>query len=170
MSTQTSDHFHENYVKLLLYGILWNEAKETSGSNIFDGKMKMKGDSLDETIHEIVNDIKKIGSDMNEDIFVYSLIYICRLQDCGIYISRDNIESLVMVSILIAQKFLIDISYDNLDISNVSNMSLKTINKLEISMLCILDYNVIVSDKDYNKVLNIISKKIKHSPPINKIQ
>jgi hypothetical protein len=66
---------------------------------------------------------------------------------------RPLIFRLAVVCIFIAHKFYSDFHYNIEDFSISSGVTIKDISKLETAMLDLLEYNIILSERDYYGVL-----------------
>ena len=82
---------------------------------------------------------------------VYSYIYIKRLQNCtGLKIGAGNWEKLLIVTLLLATKFVDDTTLTNKHFAFALNgLPLKTINRLEAVMLQALHWDIYVPISEY---------------------
>mmetsp|Transcript_412 Transcript_412/g.816 ORF Transcript_412/g.816 Transcript_412/m.816 type:complete len:309 (-) Transcript_412:67-993(-) len=86
--------------------------------------------------------------------FTMAMFYIDRLtgkqsrrEFC---ITSLNVHRIFLTAALLAVKFSEDVSYDNEHFARVGGVSLKELNRLELSMLAALDYRLSISKEDFS--------------------
>eukprot|EP00183_Erythrolobus_madagascarensis_P006178 CAMPEP_0185845224 /NCGR_PEP_ID=MMETSP1354-20130828/1244_1 /TAXON_ID=708628 /ORGANISM="Erythrolobus madagascarensis, Strain CCMP3276" /LENGTH=182 /DNA_ID=CAMNT_0028545133 /DNA_START=716 /DNA_END=1264 /DNA_ORIENTATION=+ len=65
-------------------------------------------------------------------------------------ITSLNVHRIFLTAALLAVKFSEDVSYDNEHFARVGGVSLKELNRLELSMLAALDYRLSISKEDFS--------------------
>ena len=101
---------------------------------------------------------------------VYSCIYIKRLQDgTGVKIGAGNWKKLLIITLLIASKFVDDTTLTNKHFAFALNcLSLKRINQLESVTLNALHWNVYVPISEYTiKYFELIQQPINPTTTCN---
>ena len=86
--------------------------------------------------------------DISKNLIIVSLIYIDRLK---IKFNYDNGHKLVLISLLIANKFLEDDNMNNNYWANCGGISLNYINKLEIKFLKRINYILYIQEEEFIK-------------------
>ena len=99
---------------------------------------------------------------MESEIPVISLIYIERLmKKAGILINENNWARIVMITLCVASKIWDDDSLENEHFAKVLNgVTLKEISILEKVFLGLIDYEVMVTNKQFAKYSFILSSFI----------
>uniref|UniRef100_A0A7S3PKS8 Cyclin-like domain-containing protein n=2 Tax=Sar TaxID=2698737 RepID=A0A7S3PKS8_9STRA len=91
---------------------------------------------------------------------VISMIYIDRI--CGKHtefaLSIDNIHRICMSAMLVATKFLEDEVFPNCFWSRVAGVSLAELNNLEKTFCHRIDFDLWVTDEEFNKTFSIFSR------------
>lgn len=96
--------------------------------------------------------------EINDYILIISLIYLDRLfEESSIILTNENIHKLLFTSILISAKNNEDIYNNNSIYSSEINISLKEMNKLEFSFLVLVNFNLYISKKEFEKYNNYIN-------------
>jgi len=100
------------------------------------------------TIEDYVNRIV-FNSYCSEECFVLALIYIERLirRNQGFFVDKYNVHRLILTSVMIAEKYLDDESFDNAYYSRVGGLSLKKMNELEREFLFMINFNLHVENE-----------------------
>ena len=99
-------------------------------------------------------------SGIEESTMILSLIYIDRIcKKKGIVLSKYNIHRLIFTAILIAIKYNEDIIYDNLYYSKIGGVTKKELLILENEFLQLIDFNLFVSNKIYQKYYEYLNLK-----------
>ena len=99
-------------------------------------------------------------SGIEESTIIISLIYIDRIcKKKGIVLSKYNIHRLIFTAILIAIKYNEDIIYDNLYYSKIGGVTKKELLILENEFLQLIDFNLFVSNKIYQKYYEYLNLK-----------
>eukprot|EP00009_Paramoeba_aestuarina_P014707 CAMPEP_0201524176 /NCGR_PEP_ID=MMETSP0161_2-20130828/21158_1 /ASSEMBLY_ACC=CAM_ASM_000251 /TAXON_ID=180227 /ORGANISM="Neoparamoeba aestuarina, Strain SoJaBio B1-5/56/2" /LENGTH=250 /DNA_ID=CAMNT_0047923467 /DNA_START=17 /DNA_END=769 /DNA_ORIENTATION=+ len=82
---------------------------------------------------------------------IVALIYLYRIiaKTDKTFINANTIHRLIMVSVVIATKFLDDFLQTNTFYARVGGISLSELNKLESEFLQILDFDLLVSEPEY---------------------
>ena len=97
-------------------------------------------------------------SGIEESTIIISLIYIDRIcKKKGIVLSKYNIHRLIFTAILIAIKYNEDIIYDNLYYSKIGGVTKKELLILENEFLKLIDFNLFVSNKMYQKYYDYLN-------------
>jgi hypothetical protein len=97
-------------------------------------------------------------SGIEESTMILSLIYIDRIcKKKGIVLSKYNIHRLLFIAILIAIKYNEDIIYDNLYYSKIGGVTKKELLILENEFLKLIDFNLFVSNKMYQKYYDYLN-------------
>lgn len=76
-------------------------------------------------------------------VYVYSLLLLDRAQEYNpnFTIHKKNIHRLLLVSNLLAAKYLDDLYYKNSFYAMVGGVSLKVLNELEVEFLSLINFN-----------------------------
>ena len=84
----------------------------------------------------------------SESCFIIAFIYIDRIlkNDPSIILTIKNVHRLILMSIIIAIKYLDDVYYDNETYSKIGGITLMEINSLENEFLNKIQYDLYVSD------------------------
>jgi len=101
---------------------------------------------------------------------VYSYIYIKRLQaGTGVKIGAGNWKKLLIVSLLLASKFVDDVTLTNKDFAcTLNGWSVKKINRLEAVMLQTLHWDIYVPISEYTtKYFELIQQPTKPTTTLN---
>jgi len=95
------------------------------------------------SIYEYVNRIV-LCSKGSEECFVLAMIYIERWvqENQGLFVNAYNVHRLILTSVMIAEKYLDDESFDNIYYCRVGGLSLKEINELEREFLVMINFNL----------------------------
>ena len=89
---------------------------------------------------------------IEDSTIIISLIYIDRIcKRKGIVLSEYSIHRLLFIAIIIAIKYNEDIIYDNLYYSKIGGVTKKELLILENEFLKLIDFNLFVSNKIYQK-------------------
>lgn len=86
--------------------------------------------------------------DISHNIIIVSLIYIDRLK---IKFNYNNVHKLVLVSLLITNKFLEDDNMNNNYWANCGGIPLNSLNKLEKEFLKRINYKLNVNEEEFIK-------------------
>ncbi|KAK2952196.1 putative cyclin-dependent protein [Blattamonas nauphoetae] len=77
------------------------------------------------------------------ECFLYALVFIVRYLDCThVVLSTQNVHRLLLVSLVIAIKFLDDVYYSNVDYARLGGLSVKELNSLEIHFLVTISFSL----------------------------
>ena len=114
------------------------------------------------SVEEIINLMIKFDM-YTEQILYLAFHYINELAKN--YIITDDIYILLFVTcLMIANKYLEDVPFDNKTYSRLINMNIYVLNELEIEIIKYFDYNLTVSmdqvEKIKNKFINIITNLV----------
>lgn len=93
--------------------------------------------------------------DISKNHIIVSLIYIDRLK---IKFNYDNCHKLVLISLLIANKFLEDDNMNNNFWANCGGISLNDINKFEIKFIKKINYMLYIQEEEFIKKYEEIFK------------
>eukprot|EP00357_Protocruzia_adherens_P024892 CAMPEP_0115015722 /NCGR_PEP_ID=MMETSP0216-20121206/26955_1 /TAXON_ID=223996 /ORGANISM="Protocruzia adherens, Strain Boccale" /LENGTH=191 /DNA_ID=CAMNT_0002385931 /DNA_START=165 /DNA_END=740 /DNA_ORIENTATION=+ len=87
-------------------------------------------------------------ADCSSVCYVVALIYIDRVirNTPGMQLTAFNVHRLVLISIMLAAKFVDDYHYDNYQYSKVGGISLQELNSLEVLFLGALQFDLTVDD------------------------
>jgi len=90
-------------------------------------------------------------SGCSEECFILSLIYVDRLinQNQNLIVNSLCVHRLIITSIMLAAKFFDDQYFNNAYYGKVGGVNCKEINSLEIEFLFMINFNLYVSEKDY---------------------
>ena len=72
----------------------------------------------------------------------------------NLVVSIDNMHRIMLITILIADKFLEDIPCGNDVFAEIMKMSVESISELELEFLCLLKYSPFISLSEIEQVLN----------------
>mmetsp|Transcript_13511 Transcript_13511/g.15396 ORF Transcript_13511/g.15396 Transcript_13511/m.15396 type:complete len:250 (-) Transcript_13511:856-1605(-) len=91
---------------------------------------------------------------------VMAMIYIDRIcsKDDTFVLSRDNVHRVCMCAVLVATKFLEDEVFPNSFWSRVAGVGLAELNHLETSFCCHIDFDLWVTDEEFNKTFSVFSR------------
>eukprot|EP00997_Jenningsia_sp_PLL12_P007352 NODE_3975_length_710_cov_218.993949_g3360_i0.p1 GENE.NODE_3975_length_710_cov_218.993949_g3360_i0~~NODE_3975_length_710_cov_218.993949_g3360_i0.p1 ORF type:complete len:188 (+),score=32.03 NODE_3975_length_710_cov_218.993949_g3360_i0:62-625(+) len=103
-------------------------------------------------IHEYLLRIVKYAY-CSPECFVFSLIYLDRLitRNKNCHITRFNIHRLIITSMLLAAKGRDDTYYSNAYYSAIGGIGNSEVNRLEVTFLVLVDFNLFVSPETYNQ-------------------
>jgi len=145
-----SNHLLNNALQFL--GMLIEKSKEYTGkeSLIINKKYydslgcKYPQISIENYLERIHNYIHFTSQEL-----LISLIYLNRIYEKKFKIEHRNIHKLMALCIIIAQKYHEDCLYKNFHYSRVVGIDLNNLNKLEIDVLTLLDFNAYVTEDEY---------------------
>merc|ERR1719295_121694 len=102
------------------------------------------------TVKSYIDRIAKYSS-CSEECFVLALIYIDRLikHNGNFLVNSLNVHRLIITSVMLAAKFFDDQYFNNAYFGKVGGVNCKEINSLEIEFLFMINFNLYVSEKDY---------------------
>lgn len=101
----------------------------------------------------------------SESCFVAMLIYLDRLtSSTPIVVNLSNIYRLLLTSMVLAVKFWEDKLRTNTFYAKVGGVSLKELNEMESNGLRLLEWNVHISDQDYQIYFNELKLHSTHCP------
>lgn len=84
--------------------------------------------------------------------FVVAYIYMDKfIQATNYYLTSLNAHRLLIASVLLATKFIEDVSYNNAYFAKVGGVSIEEMNKLELQLLCNLDYRLHVTVETFDQ-------------------
>lgn len=88
-----------------------------------------------------------IYSHCSPECFVFALIYLDRLlmNNPGFSITQCNVHRLIITSVLIAAKARDDTYYSNSYYASIGGITTKELNRLELMLLDMLQYNLFVT-------------------------
>eukprot|EP01012_Entosiphon_sulcatum_P036627 TRINITY_DN466_c0_g1_i1.p2 TRINITY_DN466_c0_g1~~TRINITY_DN466_c0_g1_i1.p2 ORF type:complete len:178 (-),score=29.73 TRINITY_DN466_c0_g1_i1:188-721(-) len=88
-----------------------------------------------------------IYSHCSPECFVFALIYLDRLlmANPGLTITQCNVHRLIITSVLIAAKARDDTYYSNSYYASIGGITTKELNRLELMLLDLLQYNLFVT-------------------------
>jgi len=94
--------------------------------------------------------IKRLISylDITKNLIVVSSIYINRLK---IKFNYNNFHKIILISLLISNKFFEDDNMNNKFWSNCGGIPLQQFNKLEIKFLIKINYNLYIEEEEFYK-------------------
>ena len=130
--------------------------------DIESGKMKEKNIKAKtpsfETIFERIKEWTKRAK-MESEIPIMALVYIERfMKKTGILINENNWERIVMVTLCVASKIWDDDSLENENFAQVfPDFSLKEISMIENKFLSLIEYEVMITSKQFTKYAFILS-------------
>jgi hypothetical protein len=152
----------EKYISLIKNDIInipeYNPLeKNNEYSNIQEKELNYKrrlfeGKAIPEiSIYDYLKRIKQYGKCTNETM-ITSFIHInILINKRMIRLTYYNIHRLLVVSIMISNKFFEDDYYDNKWWASIGGISLKEINVLEIEYCDLIEYNFYIKSEDYKK-------------------
>jgi len=102
------------------------------------------------SIEDYLNRISKY-SGCSEECFILSLIYIDRLinQNQNLIVNSFCVHRLIITSLMLAAKFFDDQYFNNAYYGKVGGVNCKEINSLEIEFLFMINFNLYVSEREY---------------------
>ena len=81
---------------------------------------------------------------------IISLIYIDKLcENANFVLNSHNIHRIILASLMLAIKYNEDDYYSNEYYAKVDGIALKELNRLEYSILLLLDFNIFIDDATY---------------------
>jgi hypothetical protein len=97
---------------------------------------------------------------------ILALEYIYRLKEAsqspeGKFLNQWSYEEIIPIAFMMANKYVSDDRYSNTVWANVTNISLKHLNELEMKGLVAISFRLYVSENDYNHWISLI-KKVSH--------
>ena len=111
------------------------------------------------SIYDYLLRIQKYSGNEDSTIII-SLIYIDRIcKKRGIVLSKYNIHRLLFTAILIAAKYNEDIIYDIMYYSKIGGVTKKELLILESEFLKLIDFNLFVPNKIYQKYYDYLNMK-----------
>ena len=86
---------------------------------------------------------------------VVGLVYLQRLKQRHptVCLTSGNMQRLLLVSVMVAAKFLDDLYYSNKHWSQIGGLNLEEVNKLELKLLFLLGFSLSVSRDEYQEYL-----------------
>lgn len=93
-------------------------------------------------------------------ILIMTIIYIDRLIQMGVNLTKFNKHRLFLAAFVVASKFIFDNYYNNDLLSKVGGVSKSELNKLEVEFLFAIEFNLVIDTNIYEKYLTEIRKKI----------
>ena len=90
------------------------------------------------------------------ECIILSIVYMKRLIVNGLVITEFNIRNIFIVCVLISYKFLIDKTIPILFYSNITNIPVKYLIKIELYIVKLMSYKLFVDEFVYYQLLNII--------------
>lgn len=122
-------------------------------NKIFNSKEK----EFDYPIKDYLINIQKF-LEIKDYSLIYSLIYLDRLcENSSIILNEENLPKLYLTSILIANKINEDNLIDNYSFSDYIYITNKELNKLEYKFLVLVNFDLFVSRKEYEKYKTFIN-------------
>ena len=143
--TNISINIYDNeIVKILNY-----YSKISTNDDNYETYFEKYFQTCDKTI-SIEDYIKRLISylDITKNLVVVSSIYINRLK---IKFNYNNFHKIILISLLIANKFLEDDNMNNKFWSDCSGIPLQQFNKLEIKFLIKINYNLYIEEDEFSK-------------------
>ena len=139
------------------YDILQNKTSRTTG------------DTINYRFEQIFDAIKQWTklSKMESEIPIMALVYIERLmKKTGVLLNEQNWSRIVLITLCIASKIWDDDSLENEHFAKVlPNITLKEISVLEKTFLNLIEYEVMVTSKQFAKYAFIMSSFCNESIP-----
>ncbi len=131
-------------VKILNY-----YSKISTNDDNYDTYFEKYFQTCDKTI-SIEDYIKRLISylDITKNLIVVSSIYINRLK---IKFNYNNFHKIILISLLIANKFLEDDNMNNKFWADCGGIPLLQLNKLEIKFLIKINYNLYIGEEEFYK-------------------
>jgi hypothetical protein len=89
---------------------------------------------------------------------VVGLVYLQRLKqrNPSVCLTSANMQRLLLVSVMVAAKFLDDLYYSNKHWSQIGGLNLQEVNKLELKILFQLGFSLSVSREEYEDYLRAL--------------
>ena len=100
----------------------------------------------------IIRYVNYLGFDHH--LLVLSMMIVDKVLKTGFVLTERNIQKFVFVIFVIVQKFFSDISFSNKDYAKVGLLQCKELLALELDLMDMLQFNVFISDiqyEEYNK-------------------
>jgi len=90
----------------------------------------------------------------SDSTYIIALIYIKRLlqNTTNAFISKTNAHKLMLLSCLLATKYIEDVPYNNAQWARVGGFSLAELNSLELYMLSAMQWRLYVSQQEVEHV------------------
>ncbi|XP_021742481.1 cyclin-P3-1-like [Chenopodium quinoa] len=125
---------------------LFKKSKTKDGVTIFHGS---KAPTLN--IRQYMDRVFKY-SKCSPSCFVVAYIYMDKfIQSTNCYLTSLNAHRLLIASVLLAAKFIEDVTYNNAHFAKVGGVSISEMNKLELKLLCSLDYKLHVTVETFDQ-------------------
>ncbi|KAL2942108.1 Cyclin-P3-1 [Bienertia sinuspersici] len=125
---------------------LFKRSRTKDGGTIFHGT---KAPTLN--IRQYIERIFKY-SKCSPSCFVVAYIYMDKfIQATNCYLTSLNAHRLLIACVMVATKFLEDVSYNNAYFAKVGGISIAEMNKLEVKLLCSLDYRLHVTLETFDQ-------------------
>lgn len=86
-------------------------------------------------------------------------------QNTGDYIQDNNVYRLLLTSLTVAQKMIIDVAYNNKTLASLGKISLSDLNKMEKAFCGALNYNMIPPAEKVYQYCGLFSQPL--TPPLN---
>ncbi len=99
--------------------------------------------SIEDYINRLISHL-----DISKNLIVVSSIYINRLR---IKFNYNNFHKIILISLLIANKFLEDDNMNNKFWADCGGIPLLQLNKLEIKFLIKINYNLYIGEEEFYK-------------------
>ncbi|KRX01571.1 Cyclin-like protein [Pseudocohnilembus persalinus] len=118
------------------------------------------------TLEKYMERIKKFAIINENYYFITALIYLERIvakNQSNIQLTPFTVHRLLFVAVLTAIKFSNDNNYQNVYYAKVGGIKLQDLNKMEVEFLDLIEYNLLVSEEEYNQEqnkLNLFSENL----------
>jgi len=131
----------------------FDEDEKTFHHKSFKNQVKRGDEPTEESISEFIN-IVFYDCQLEVDCIITSYIYIRRIVDCGLPLTRLNVRSITLAALLLASKVSDDESMWNCDFAKTfkPQINQKKINEWEALFLAGIRFNVVVSTSEYTKL------------------
>jgi hypothetical protein len=97
------------------------------------------------------------GIDLYLNCLIYSLIFLNRLHNIGHIINENNINILLLISIMISSKIHDDIPPDNKFYTKLGGVKLDEINNMEIDFCKKINYKFYVCYEEYKNQIDTLN-------------
>lgn len=77
---------------------------------------------------------------------------------------------MVLVALLVVQKFYNDVFYNNLTVANIGGIQVEELNALEVAFLDILDFEILISENELREYRSKLASYFHRQPDASRLQ
>lgn len=122
--------------------------KKVVPHSIFSGSAEVP---IDKFIRVLVDEMDQL--DVSPLVVLVGVLYARRLTQCTHFlVSTSNVFRLLLVSTLVAQKFLCDRWLSNRAFAEIVQLPVQDINKLELEFLALIQFRLDVTEDEFTRL------------------